>query len=179
MSDKVCRGCDATTCGAGEICGLGPAASPVREAPSACVAIASKQLGEQCSADVFDPGSGQYVSECASGYCTNHMCSTCDPTPPADRAGGCTGGETCAPAIASMGLDLRYSAYVCSPHGHLRQAGEPCTSHDDCASGTCDGPERKQCHDGRQCGSPLQCPFADGLQYGECSTVGVQGGTCQ
>ena len=178
-ADQVCRGCEAGTCGAGEICGLGDAASPVREAPTTCVGIASKQLGEQCSADVFDTGSGQYLSECASGYCTNHMCSTCTPSPPGNRAGGCGSGETCGASIPSEGFDIHYSAYVCSPHGHRRTTGEPCTTGDDCASGACNGSERKQCRDGRQCGSPLQCPFEDGLQYGECSTVGIQGGTCQ
>lgn len=180
MADKVCLECDAAhACGTGEICGIGAAASPVREAPSACVTSSSKQLGEQCNADQFDAAFGRYVSECASGYCTNHMCSTCNPMPAANRAIGCAATETCGPSIASSGLDIHYSAYVCSPHGQRRTTGEMCVSHDDCASGTCRGPERQQCNDGRQCGTPLQCPFVDGLQSGECSTVGIQGGNCQ
>lgn len=180
MPDQVCRGCEANSCGAGEICGLGDAASPVREAPTACVPIGSKQLGEQCAADRYDDGTGQWISECATGVCAMHQCSTCDPG--GTRAGQqCGGGETCGPAWDTE-LGTAYGvgiAYVCSPHQHRRARGEPCANHDDCASNACNGPERRQCADGRQCGSPLQCPFTEGLQYGACSTVGIQGGTCQ
>jgi hypothetical protein len=72
-----------------------------------------------------------------------------------------------------------FSAWVCSPNAGVRSPGEPCASAADCASGVCNGEERRQCDDGRSCETAAQCPFKEGLKNGPCTTVGIQGGICQ
>jgi hypothetical protein len=155
----VCLGCDLDhNCTTGvSVCGVGDALSPIRAQETVCVPLGSKPLGESC----FFP------NECATNYCTGGVCSTCN-------GSSCPNGETCGEA-----WDAVFSAWVCSPNGHVRTAGEPCVTHDDCASGTCVGAERSQCDDGRPCVTAAQCPFEKGLQNGACTTVGIQGGSCQ
>jgi hypothetical protein len=166
-----CTACDAThPCDAGQVCGLGDPVSPVRAVPTMCVAANARQLGEACATD----------AECATGICTEGVCSTCRDT----GASGCAGAESCGPAWASTsGLPI-HSPFVCAPNDHARAHGEPCASNADCASGACVGSTRSQCDDGRSCATAADCPFGtpdvpDGLQNGPCSTVGVQGGSCQ
>jgi hypothetical protein len=156
----VCVGCDVDhNCTAGaSVCGVGDATSPVRAQETVCVPLGGKQLGESCF----------WFNECASGYCTGGVCSTCK-----DNS-QCSGGEQCA-----EGWDTLFSAWVCNPNGRARASGEPCVSHADCASGVCNGTERSQCDDGRPCVTAAQCPFEEGLQNGACTTVGIQGGSCQ
>jgi hypothetical protein len=156
----VCVGCDPEhNCMPGvSVCGVGDALSPVRAQETVCVPLGAKQLGESC----FWP------NECGSNYCTGGVCSTCK-----DNA-QCNTGEQCG-----EGWDAPFSAWVCSPNAHVRIAGEPCVSHADCASGVCNGTERSQCDDGRPCVTAAQCPFEDGLESGACTTVGIQGGSCQ
>jgi hypothetical protein len=156
----VCVECDPEhPCEVGvSVCGVGDAVPPVRAEPTVCVRLASKQLGEPCF----------WFNECATGYCTGGMCSTCR------DSSQCNAGETCGEA-----WDTVFSPWVCSPNAHLRQSGEPCASHADCASSVCLGSERRQCDDGRACVTAAQCPFASGLENGPCTTVGIQGGTCQ
>jgi hypothetical protein len=156
----VCLGCDPDhPCTIGSsVCGVGDAQSPVRAQETVCVPLGEKQLGDSCF----------WFNECASGYCTGGMCSTCK-----DNS-QCASGESCAEA-----WDTLFSPFVCAPSSHARQAGEPCVSHADCASSVCLGTERSQCNDGRACVTAAQCPFEDGLQNGACTTVGIQGGICQ
>jgi hypothetical protein len=156
----VCVGCDVDhNCTPGvTVCGVGGAMSPVRAQETVCVPLASKQLGESCF----------WSNECASNYCRGGVCSTCT-----DNT-HCAGGETCG-----EGWDTIFTPWVCNPGGRARQTGEPCVDHADCASDVCVGTERKQCDDGRECVTAAQCPFRSGLESGPCTTVGIQGGSCQ
>lgn len=156
---KVCVACSAQqSCGGSDVCGTGDPLSAVHAVPAACVPAASKVLGEQC----LSP------DECSSGICQVGMCSAC-------RAGStCANGKLCDQA-----WDTVPSPYVCGPGAGAAASGEPCVSHDDCASGSCLGEERSQCDDGRPCYSPAQCPFESGLKNGACTIVGIQGGVCQ
>src|SRR5262249_13749440 len=112
--------------------------------------------------------------ECATAECTNFVCSTCGNTL------ACPTGEACVSGWAVAG---NHAPGVCAAGQHHRTSGEPCASDDDCASSTCAGLERKQCDDGRTCATAADCPFipgdANGLKNGPCTTVGIQGGTCQ
>jgi len=156
---KVCVGCSPEqNCTGGTICGVGDATSPVRAQETVCVVPNAKQLGESCF----------WFNECASNQCTGGVCSTCK-----DNA-QCAAGEQCG-----EGWDTVFSAWVCNPNAGVRKAGEPCASHADCASSVCNGTERMQCEDGRECVTAAQCPFKEGLQNGPCTTVGIQGGICQ
>jgi hypothetical protein len=155
----VCVGCDVdNNCSAGSVCGVGEGQSPVRAQETVCVPLNTKQLGESCF----------WFNECASGRCTGGVCSTCK-----DNS-DCGSGESCAEA-----WDAVFSAWTCAPNAHARQTGEPCATHADCASSVCLGEERTQCNDGRACVTAAQCPFAEGLKNGPCTTVGIQGGICQ
>jgi hypothetical protein len=171
---KQCVGCDGGSgeCPGGDVCGIGDPTSPVRGLPLECELAASRQLGENCL----------FGDECASNRCTDGACSTCD----TDNT-GCANGETCGPAwpvpTDFPGLSW-HTPYLCAPGLHVRKAGEPCASDDDCASASCAGSVRKQCDDGRSCATAADCPFGGtdtetGLQNGPCNTAGVQGGTCQ
>jgi hypothetical protein len=154
----ACGQCDDThPCDASQVCGLHEPTSPVRVASDGCVAPGSKELGERCL------GNG----ECASNICNaNGHCSACD-------AGTCS---TCAAAWTN-------GPSVCSPGAHQGASGAPCTSDDDCATGSCQGTVRGECSDGRPCASAIDCPFGTGsdapLQNGACTTVGIQGGSCR
>jgi hypothetical protein len=160
-----CLGCDAMhPCTGGQVCGLGNPTSPIFSVPVQCVAAGARQLGELCIS----------AAECATGICSNYVCSTCDSN------AGCANGEICAGAWPAPTTTM---PQVCSPHGHLRKPGEPCASNDDCASSQCNGAPRMQCDDGRACATAADCPFGgpdtmNGLQNGPCNTVGVQGGIC-
>jgi hypothetical protein len=162
-----CTGCDGGTgeCAANETCGLGAATSPTYNVPLECVPSHARVLGEQCLFDV----------ECAGGFCTNGVCSTCK----VDNT-GCATGETCDHAwFISSGPNMwANTPWLCSPNAHVRTAGQPCASDADCASGACAGAARMQCDDGRDCATAADCPFV-GLDNGPCTTVGVQGGSCQ
>jgi hypothetical protein len=165
---KLCVACDpqAPTCGSGEVCGLGDAFSPVQFMATTCVPANGSELGEPCGGD----------EECATGICTDGVCSTCGPGHP------CGGDEQCGasgPMPAPGELYPSVTARVCSPNAGRRGTGEPCATSADCASGTCNGVTRQQCADGRACDSPMQCPADSGLTPGACTVVGVQGGSCQ
>lgn len=153
----ACAQCDdAHPCDASSVCGLHEPTSPVLEPSNGCVAPAHKQLGERCIID----------AECASSTCAAGRCSSCSGTT-------CS---TCAPAWTS-------GPSVCGPGMHLGATGAPCGTDADCASARCLGSERKECSDGRPCATAIDCPFGTGsdapLQNGACTTVGVQGGSCQ
>lgn len=164
-----CLGCTDTTCAATESCGIGDPTSPLRDLPRVCETNGTRELGEQCVHD----------AECATGLCelgSDHntfepgaqygFCSSCEP-----------GGTQCA--TCAHAWDTERSPYVCAPLGHAAASGAACASNEDCASGVCNGAERKQCDvDGRACATAANCPF-DGLQNTPCSTVGIQGGSCQ
>ncbi len=152
-----CVGCDTGTCGTGEVCGLGDPVSPVRAVPYECVPVGADELGEQCATG----------AECASGICTGHACSTCEPT-----SAACSSGETCAAAWPG-------GPFVCAPGGGRRASGEPCATDADCGSQHCNGAVRRECSDNRPCGSEINCPVESGLVPGACTTVGIQGGTCE
>lgn len=154
-----CVACDpapgAPACGAGLVCGLGEPRSPVRDVPIECVPAGGDELGELCLTN----------AECGGPICTDFVCSTC-------AINGCSGGEVCGHAWPS-------GPAVCAPGEHRRLSGQPCATDEDCASGTCNGALRRTCDDGRPCGNPGDCPAEHGLAPGDCTTVGVTGGTCQ
>jgi hypothetical protein len=154
-----CAGCDPghSACSAGQVCGLLEPGAPERAVPLACVATAARVLGEQCFGD----------RECATGICTG-TCSTCRPDAPPGT--GC--GNQCQQAYP-------HGPYLCSPRLRLAARGAPCASSEDCASGDCAGPERRQCHtDGRSCVIDANCPVDIALKPGACTPVGIQGGSC-
>lgn len=151
-----CTGCDPSqaTCGAQEVCGLADPGPAERAVPIACVAKAGRELGEQCLTG----------AECATGICNFGVCSTC------------YGDATCGATTCSQA----YSAgpFLCGAGAHLGKRGEPCAGNDDCASGMCSGAARQQCLDGRACATDANCPVDGNLMPGPCTTVGVQGGSC-
>ena len=154
-----CTACDDTSCPAGELCGVAEPISPVLLVPMRCEPAASSELGDLCASD----------AECATGFCTEGACSTCDPA-----TASCTNGEGCR-------ITWAYGPYVCAPGLARRTSGEACATDSDCASGICNGDLRNACvTDGRPCGNDMNCPvYEDSLAAGECRTVGVTGGTCQ
>ncbi|HTL31851.1 MAG TPA: hypothetical protein VL326_01935 [Kofleriaceae bacterium] len=170
-SAHACAGCDpaAPNCGSGEVCGLGDSFSPLFAEPTECLPTGSKEVGERC---LTGP-------ECASGGCFRlgaepGRCSTCY------GDGTCTGPA--AGLQCSAGWGPMVGPEICGAGSHQVAAGQPCGTDDDCASGHCNGTVRNECDDGRPCISPADCPFGSGdkaLQNGACTTVGIQGGTCQ
>jgi hypothetical protein len=152
-----CVECDATSCAAGDVCGVAEPISPALSVPLRCEPAGGSELADLCAVD----------AECATGICASGVCSTCDPdgTP-------CGGGEACS--IAWI-----YGPWVCSPGEARRTSGEACVT--DSASSHCNGGLRNACStDGRPCGNDTNCPVVDNsLIPGTCSTVGVTGGTCQ
>jgi hypothetical protein len=155
-ADRRCTGCDPShaTCGAGEVCGLAEPGPAERAVPVACVAEGARVLGEQCLTG----------TECATGICTFGVCSTC--------AGDATcGGTSCLQAYD-------HGPLLCGAGFLLGKPGAPCASEGDCASGVCRGAPRRQCLDGRSCATDANCPVDGNLMPGPCTTVGVQGGTC-
>jgi hypothetical protein len=153
---KRCTGCDPgnPACGAGETCGLDDPGPPERAVPIACVAAAGRALGEACLRD----------AECASATCAGAVCSTCRPD------------TSCGAAACGRAYDR--GPYVCAAGGHIAARGAPCATSDDCASGACSGAPRRQCLDGRACATDANCPVDENLVPGPCSTVGVEGGSC-
>ena len=164
--ETVCVACDftANACSTGNICGVGEAVSPIRAVETVCVPLGSKVLGDNC----------YWPTECASGRCVAGMCSTCKDDVDCN-------GDTCGEAWpGTQEVPVIFTPFVCNPNAGRRQSGEPCASHLDCASAQCNGVERKQCDDGRDCVTAAQCPFLDhDLKNGACNTVGIQGGSCQ
>lgn len=154
-SSLRCVGCTPATCGTGEVCGRGAPVSPVLGVPVTCVPEGASELGEQCLVD----------TECASGVCTGYVCSAC-------AADADCGAATCAAAFG-------HGPYLCAPGQTLAASGAPCATDADCISLHCNGAARMQCSDGRACDSPADCPVEDDLAPGACSTVGIQGGSCQ
>jgi hypothetical protein len=164
----VCMGCEpaAPACDAGEVCGTGAPLSPVLAVPVQCVPEGSRELAEQCLSD----------AECAAGTCSAAgLCSSCGST------SDC-GGDFCGPAWQASDDDPftpdHVGPDVCRPGQGANVSGEPCGRDADCASGRCQGTERKVCRDGRSCTSPASCPIENGLVPGPCTLVGTQGGTC-
>jgi len=163
--DGACVGCDwkNPNCATGEVCGFGDTFSPLFAMPTECVAAASKELGDYCITS----------EECASGGCFRiggaGRCSTCYGT------GTCPGSQTCAASWEG-------GPFVCGAGQQAAASGAPCGADADCMSGHCNGTVRNECDDGRPCISPADCPFGSGdeaLQSGACTTVGIQGGTCE
>lgn len=153
---RRCTGCDPSrpACGTGQVCGYADPGPAERSVPLACVAAAGRALGEQCFGD----------PECASGTCTGGVCSTCRPE---------TG---CGSAACQEAYD--HGPSLCAAGQHLAARGAPCATNDDCASGACSGPARRQCLDGRACATDTNCPVDANLVPGPCTMVGVQGGSC-
>jgi hypothetical protein len=162
----TCMGCNpsAPACEAGETCGVGDPLSPVLAIPVACVPVATRELAELCITD----------DECASGKCSPDVvgglgaCSACD------TADDC-GGGSCARAWIAPKFG---GPNVCRPGEHAGVTGTPCGTNADCASDRCTGSEYKVCNDGRACVTDANCPIEDGFDPGPCTTVGIQGGTC-
>jgi hypothetical protein len=150
-----CAGCDvnAPLCPADQVCGVADPGPPERNVPLACVPRGARELGEWCLGN----------AECASGLCTFGVCSVCGPL------SAC--GDQCQPSYP-------HGPFLCSPAQHRGLPGAPCGTADDCASGTCLGPDRLQCLDGRACATDANCPVDANLRPGPCTAVGIQGGSC-
>lgn len=166
----ACGGCDPavpTSCGTGFVCGIGDALGPILAMPLDCVAREGKEIGEKCITG----------GECASGTCsrTDGSLGTCS----ACTYGSQCAGGACGAAWNDLSFDSPAGPYVCDPGQGVSPSGTACGTHADCASGVCDGPERKECLDGRPCNSPGDCSVDAGLAPGACTTVGVQGGSCR
>jgi len=159
-----CVACIDGGCPVDQTCGIGDPTSPLRDPPRMCVADAARQLGEQCVHD----------EECASNICVGAgfygpgNCSSCRTT------NDCTSCAVDWPDATALG----HSPQVCGAGSHAQPAAAPCASDDDCASGVCNGTPRMQCQDGRACANDTNCPY-DGLAHTACTTVGIQGGSCQ
>ncbi|CAN5860063.1 hypothetical protein BH11MYX2_BH11MYX2_19640 [soil metagenome] len=159
----TCQGCDAGVggeCGANETCGAVEPFSAVKDdVIHECVPSHATPTGARC----FDD------TQCASSFCEEGVCSECN------ASSDCTGGDSCAPT-------LPYGPKVCGYKLGHRTTGQTCYGNADCASGTCNGTPRFQCHDGRACpgGERTLCPPVNGssLEPGPCTEVGVEGGTC-
>jgi hypothetical protein len=151
-----CTGCDPhlATCGAAEVCGLAEPGPAERAVPITCVPAGARLLGEQCLTG----------AECATGQCNAFVCSTC------------TGDTTCGGTSCLAAYD--HGPSLCGAGAHLGKRGEPCATDDDCASSSCRGAMRRQCLDGRSCATDANCPSDGNLLPGPCTTVGVQGGSC-
>ena len=165
----VCAGCDPAqpSCTGTDVCGVADPISPILAVPMECVAPHARELGEACLAN----------SECVSSICTLRggtagKCSACN------ASSGCPSGQTCGPSWTPV-LGGPPIPDVCAPGEHLGTPGEGCGDDGDCASGHCNGTVRQECSDGRSCASPATCPFDGNLDPGSCTTVGVQGGSCQ
>ena len=133
--------------------------------PVECLPPASKEIGERCI----------QASECASNLCGRGVCSACDP----DATNTCPSGLACASSYTIPDTSWLGGAFVCGAHSGLVASGQPCDDDTDCASAHCNGAVRAQCDDGRACTTAETCPAESGLQPGHCSTVGIQGGSCQ
>jgi hypothetical protein len=170
----LCMACTDGSCPANQTCGPGAPTSPVRELPRACEPDASRVLGEQCLHD----------AECASGICNfGYEQPTLEPGGEYGNCSACRPGGTACPTAATCGAAWPtaglHAPFVCAPGLATAAAGAACATDGDCASGTCTGTSRTQCEvDGRACATAADCPF-DGLKNTACSTVGVQGGSCQ
>ena len=166
----TCIGCAGdASCGSDASCGYGPPESPVRTIPTECVANGVKELGETCLKNL----------ECASHICTAAgyglgACSSCG------TDADCASGESCGLAWGESAFGVIFpQPLVCAPLQHLGSPGTACASNEDCASSVCNGTERKQCDDGRSCATAANCPVNSNLKSGACTTLGVQGGSCQ
>jgi hypothetical protein len=154
-----CAGCDpfAPQCETGQVCGYIEPGPAERSVPIACVAEAARVLGEECLSD----------GECATGMCSVGVCSTCDPN--IDQP--CAGGLACRSSY-----DV--GPYLCGARDQRGAPGAPCGADSDCMSGTCSGPARQQCLDGRACVTDFNCPVDGSLRHLPCDIVGIQGGRC-
>lgn len=165
-----CSECqDDAGCGEGEVCGLAARVPPFLDPYRACVAAASRSMGELCMAD----------GECATGICCQGWCASCC----ADDGRECAGGATCSALIDESGARAPDQCDAGQGHG---QSGEACLRDDDCASGACAGgePLRVCPVDGRLCDDDPDCPpdavdEGEGREIGRCVVLGTSGGSCQ
>ena len=155
----ACGECEADGECAGDVCGLETRVPSFLDPHRACVAPASRVLGELCFAG----------GECASGVCCDGVCSTC------------CDGEGCGEGSCQIRALGPAAPHQCESAAE----GEPCLVDDDCASGSCTGGEDlRQCPvDGRRCDEDTDCPpdreQADaGEEFGTCVRVGTAGGSC-
>lgn len=164
-----CMACTDGSCPTDQTCGAGDPTSPLRELPRVCEAQGARVLGEQCLHD----------NECGSGICNfGYAPGTFEPGSQYGNCSACRAGDACGCTPSWAGGDL-HGPFVCAAGTHAGAAGSGCGDNADCASGTCNGTSREQCDvDGRECATAADCPF-DGLQNTPCSTVGIQGGSCE
>ena len=162
----ICAGCDpeGAVCGTGSVCGVADAFGPNLAVPLDCVPEGARQTGEPCVSN----------TECETAICTRYfssgVCSACD------TSTSC--GGACGPAWTTGEVFVRPGPLVCRPGAGAGTPGTACGTGADCASGTCAGPVHKQCDDGRTCNTRDDCPVRQDLVPGECTTVGVEGGSC-
>jgi hypothetical protein len=153
-------------CG-GEACGVESRVAPFLDPHRACVAPASRVLGELCFGG----------AECATGVCCEGVCSACC------DGDGCGEGRRCT-AFVLLGAPPQ--PHQCDGGDERGESGEPCLIDEDCASGDCAGGEELHLcgADGRRCERDSDCP-PDALQeeagdeLGTCVLVGTAGGSCE
>lgn len=164
----VCMGCDpnAPVCGGGQTCGIVDPVAPIYAIPVTCEPLHGRELGEQCLTN----------ADCMADICVTRqnevgVCSSC-------RSGTCASGGSCRNAwtldLGDFGM-LPIGPNTCA----MGKPGDACAADADCTSAHCDGAVRQQCSDGRTCTTRDDCPVASDLNPGECTTVGVQGGSCE
>jgi hypothetical protein len=165
----ACSECDADADCAGGVCGVAARVPRFLDPYRACVAPASRALGELCYAD----------DECATGVCCGGVCSGCC------EADGreCADGRACEGAARG---DELAGPSQCDPGGRSGGPGEPCLADEDCASGECGGDEvlRVCPADGRLCAEDADCPpdqaaAAEEREFGSCVALGTAGGSCR
>ncbi len=165
----ACMGCipGADSCGSGMACGLADPVSTVLAVPVECIPQASRALGETCLGD----------SDCASQSCNVPLgswgtCSSCDGATTCANGGACRQPwQETLPGFGTFSL----GPFTCSNGA----SGAACAADADCTSGHCNGAVYSQCDDGRSCTTRDDCPVASDLTPGECTTVGIQGGSCE
>ena len=164
----VCMGCDPSlqACGNGQTCGLVEPVAPIYAVPVACEPQHGRLVGELCLTN----------DDCASTMCDRQLgsqsgyCSSC-------AFLGCPTGQTCRQAWT---IDTAIGPAPSGPQTCSNgKPGDACAADADCTSGHCAGSVRMQCGDGRACATRDDCPDSGGLTPGECTTVGIQGGSCE
>jgi hypothetical protein len=100
-------------------------------------------LGEACNEG----------AECASGFCKNDTCATCEEDQDCDGALVCVSDET-------LGyFDCQRSAAA---------LGEDCSAGLDCSSGFCNSQVCSQCESNQDCGQDQTCVLSERLGYHVC-----------
>jgi hypothetical protein len=106
-----------------------------------CVGRAEVPLGAACDRN----------EQCQSAVCANGACSECE------MAADCDAGRACQSAVGRV-ANSSFWPNLCGPERYLRNAGEVCTSNQDCMSSMCQNFQVS-------CVLKTDCPLADPTCY--------------